>query len=114
MYPGLRIQKLLDEQGVTQRELAFALHLNPNTVNGYIRNRRLPDCETVSRIADYLGTNTDYLLGNTNLRAYPELALNEQEGLLLSRYRIMPTEHKQILEDIAGTLLKNSLPVSTG
>ena len=41
MQIGTRIQKLLTEQGISQCRLAHDLHLNPNTINGYIKNRRL-------------------------------------------------------------------------
>ena len=51
MQLGARIQQLLDEQGIPQYKLAADLHLNPSTVNGYIRGRRLPDCLTLSEIA---------------------------------------------------------------
>lgn len=104
MQLGTRILHILKEQGITQRELANELHLNPNTVNGYIRNRRMPDCETVSKIAFYLNTNTDYLLGNTNLRSYPQLSLTEREAILLSNYRAMSHDRRRILEELAATL----------
>ncbi len=108
MLLGKRMQKLLTEQDITQRRLAADLHLNPNTVNGYIKNRRLPDCITLSRIAHYLGTNVDYLLGNTDIRTYPDLALNEAETRLLNHYRSMDTPHQHMLDELSAALcLKN-------
>lgn len=101
---GTRIQSLLNEQGITQRRLASDLHLNPNTINGYIKNRRLPDCFILSEIARYLGTNIDYLLGNTNIKVYPNLALNEREAHLLSCYRSMSQDRQLILEEISHSL----------
>ncbi len=101
---GSRIRVLLREKGVTQRELAAVLHLSPNTVNGYIQNRRTPDCETISRIAAYLDTSVDYLLGNTSLKSYPRHPLNYDEGRLLNNYRIMDDEKKHILENFSAAL----------
>ena len=65
MQLGIRIRRVLKEKHITQRELAAALYLTPSTINGYIQARRLPDCETLARIAIYLDTSTDYLLGIT-------------------------------------------------
>lgn len=108
MHFGTRIQKLLTEQGITQRKLAADLHLNPNTVNGYIKNRRFPDCITLSQIARYLGTNVDYLLGNTGIKVYPDLSLNEKEELILNHYRSMDEEQKHILEELSAALYARS------
>lgn len=99
-----RLEKLLTEQGISQRKLASDLHLSPNTVNGYIKNRRFPDCETLVQIADYLGTNVDYLLGNTNLRVYPQLPLSEKELFLLNHYRSLDSMYQDMLIEISAAL----------
>lgn len=104
MHFGSRIQVLLTEQGITQRKLAADLNLNPNTLNGYIKNRRSPDCVTLSRIARYLGTNVDYLLGNTNIKIYPDLSLTRQEEFILNHYRSMPPEEQHMLEELSCAL----------
>lgn len=108
IYPGTRIQQLLDEKQITQRKLASDLNLNPNTVNGYIHNRRSPDCITVVQIAEYLGTNVDYLLGHTSIKHYPELELSEEEGRLLGNYRAMNEDYRQILLSLSTVLLTKS------
>ena len=73
MQLGMRIRKVLQEKHITQRELAAALYLTPSTVNGYIQARRLPDCETLARIAIYLDTSADYLLGITGQDESPDI-----------------------------------------
>lgn len=108
MQIGTRIQTLLSEQGIPQCRLAYDLHLNPNTINGYIKNRRLPDCFTLSKIAQYLGTNVDYLLGNTNVKVYPHLLLSEKEVQLLNHYRSMNQEQQHILEELSAALYTHS------
>lgn len=104
MQVGTRIQALLTEQGITQCRLAYDLHLNPNTINGYIKNRRLPDCFTLSQIARYLGTNVDYLLGNTNIKVYPHLSLDEKETQILNHYRSMNQEQRHMFEELSAAL----------
>lgn len=108
MQVGTRIQRLLAEQGIAQCRLAYDLHLNPNTINGYIKNRRLPDCFTLSQIAQYLGTNVDYLLGNTNIKVYPHLSLNEKETQLLNHYRSMNQEQQHMFEELSAALYLHS------
>lgn len=101
---GVRILELMKERGITQRRLAADLHLNPNTVNGYLKSHRFPDCVTLSEIARYLGTNIDYLMGNTSVKVYPALSLTEDETLLLNNYRSMDEERKQMLKEMSSAL----------
>lgn len=108
MLNGTRIEELLYEKGITQRKLASDLYLNPNTVNGYIKNRRSPDCETASRIAEYLDTSIDYLLGNNCLRRYPSVPLNDKENRLVSNYRSLNQQYQYILEELAVSLSRHS------
>lgn len=104
MHPGIRIQKLLVKEGITQRRMATDLNMNPNTVNGYVRQRRLPDCITLVRIAEYLSTSVDYLLGNTEVSAFPERSVSEEEGSLLSNYRVLDEEQRRILLEMSAFL----------
>ena len=107
MQIGTRIKTLLTELGIPQCRLAYDLNLAPNTVNGYIKNRRLPDCQTLSQIARYLGTNVDYLLGNTDVRVYPHLPLNEKETHILNLYRSMSPEQQHIFEELSAALYEH-------
>ena len=108
MINNARIEELLWEKGITQRQLAAALYLSPTTLNGYIKNRRCPDCETASRIADYLGTSIDYLLGNNCLRHYPSVPLNDRENRLISNYRSLNQHNQYILDELAISLCRHS------
>lgn len=104
MNIGMRIQQLLNEKKVSQRQLAEALHLNPNTVNGYIHNRRSPDCETAAAIAAYLNISVDYLLGSSNIRHLSVLPLSRNELLLVDRYRSLDEKGRQLLEELSERL----------
>lgn len=108
MIDGSRIVELLWEKDITQRQLAADLFINPNTLNGYIKNRRSPDCETIGKIAAYLGTSIDYLLGNNCLRHYPAVPLNDHENRLISNYRCLNRHHQRILDELAICLCRNA------
>lgn len=103
---GTRIQILLEEKELTQRKLAADLHLNPNTVNGYIKNRRCPDCETLTKIAAYLDTTVDYLLGSSNFKRRFHLPVTEDEGLLLGNYRALNERDKRVLAELSTSLYR--------
>lgn len=109
MTAGERIQYLLDQKEISQKEFAKKLNIAPTTLSGYIRDKREPDFVTLKRIAISLQTSVDYLLGlpspprtESNLhpneqefiRLYRELSIDQQE-LLLEQARLMTRQNQQ-------------------
>ncbi|MBN2980156.1 helix-turn-helix domain-containing protein [Cohnella algarum] len=63
---GSRIKKLRKERGLTQDDIGRHLGMGRSNV-GHIENgRTIPTSETLDKIANILGTTTDYLLGRSN------------------------------------------------
>ena len=60
---GSRLQKLLYEKNMSQRELSEIIGGMDVTVSRYVRGERVPKADIVTRIAKVLGTTTDYILG---------------------------------------------------
>ena len=60
---GSRISELLNKSGMTQRELAEKIGVTGASVHRYINGDRNPKGSTIVKIADALGTTSDYLLG---------------------------------------------------
>lgn len=60
---GSRISELLNKSGMTQRELAEKIGVTAASVHRYINGDRTPEYSTIVKIADILGTTSDYLLG---------------------------------------------------
>lgn len=58
---GRRIALLRKLQGLSQAQLAYALHISPSTVGMYEQGRREPDLNTVVAMAQLLHTSVDYL-----------------------------------------------------
>ena len=106
MEIGTRILELLEEQEISQRELAKRLHLNYNTVNGYITNRRKPDCEKIALIAQCLDSSADYLVGLSYIRCRQQQMMTKGEGFLIHNYRSLDKSEQKILEDISISLRK--------
>lgn len=62
-----RLKKLRNEKNLTQRELAKLLKLSPSTIAMYETGQRMPDPETLQKIADFFGVSVDYLLGRSDI-----------------------------------------------
>lgn len=107
MIDGARLTSILAERGLTQRQLAAKLYMHPNTLNGYIKNHRSPDCDTIRRIASYLDTSVDYLIGNSCLRTYPQIPLNEPENRIISQFRSLPPGGQQLCQELVTLLCRN-------
>lgn len=61
---GKRILNLLEEKNITQRDFAKMLGITEVSVSRYINGKHIPHSDILSKIAETLGTTTDYLLGN--------------------------------------------------
>lgn len=72
-----RLKELRNEKGLNQRELAAALNLSPSTIGMYETGQRVPDAETLNRIADFFNTSVDYLIGRTDNRKRIADAVND-------------------------------------
>ena len=98
---GARLENLLEEQNISQKQLSRELHIAPSTLNGYLRRDREPDFTTLIKLARYFHVSTDYLLGVTNLRnpAVSADFYNDEEGDLVSIYRALnPKEQNYLLQ----------------
>ena len=65
MNIGEKIKKVMEEQNITQKQLAVRLNVQEATVSRYVNNTREPNAETLANIATALNTTVDYLLGKT-------------------------------------------------
>ncbi|KIL36490.1 XRE family transcriptional regulator [Cohnella kolymensis] len=66
MNIGSRIAFLRGQRHLTQEELASALGISRAALSHYEKNRREPDTETLSKVADLFHVSLDYLVGRTN------------------------------------------------
>lgn len=61
-----RLAELRRQQNKTQQEMADYLGITRPAFTAYESGTREPDYKTLIMLADYLNTNTDYLLGRTD------------------------------------------------
>lgn len=107
MDVGARILTLLEAEGISRQDLAKRLHITYSTLNGYILNRRLPDCEMLFHMADVLHTSSDYLIGRTNLKYYKDLNYSPKESLLISNFRSLNPEMQDLLISISESMYQS-------
>ncbi|UHA71957.1 helix-turn-helix domain-containing protein [Paenibacillus sp. 481] len=65
MSTGNRIAELREYKGWTQEELASMVGITRAALSHYEKNRRKPDFETLTKLADLFGVSIDYLVGRT-------------------------------------------------
>ena len=62
---GDKLSRLLQDKGITQKDLAKAIGVTTAMVNRYIKRNVKPSLETIKKMSDYLTVPSDVLLDNT-------------------------------------------------
>lgn len=93
---GEKILKLIQERGITQKDLAAMIGTTEATMSRYISGDRDPKAEVLANIATALHTTTDYLLGieetGDPVRDFPHI-----ERLIARNAQLMSPEQKKAL-----------------
>lgn len=58
-----RFKELRIKRNITQVDLAKKINVKQETISAYESGKALPSADALIKIADYLNTSTDYLLG---------------------------------------------------
>lgn len=98
------LRELLEDNNITQKQLANDLNIGATTIGNYIRGFREPDFETLKLLATYFNVSTDFLLnfqpGTTN---------DHGEDELLHLYRSLPDKQKTLFLEQGKLLVKLNL-----
>ncbi|MEH2944912.1 helix-turn-helix transcriptional regulator [Lachnospiraceae bacterium KK002] len=97
----IRLENLIEERNLTQKQLSLDLHIASSTVNGYVNNNREPDFATLVRFAQYFNVSTDYLLGLSSEKKPSPSSLSPAEGALIHLYRSLPQERQELIVEQA-------------
>ena len=98
------LRELLEDNDITQKQLATDLNIGTTTIGNYVRGFREPDFEVLKLIATYFNVSTDYLL---NFRSGTTREHGEDE--LLRIYRSLPRVEKQLFLEQGKLLIRHSL-----
>lgn len=61
-----RLRTLRTARGLSTSDIAAVLDVSERNVQLYEKGQRKPTIEGLSKLADYFGVSTDYLLGRTD------------------------------------------------
>lgn len=98
-----RLKKLCDERGISTYKACTEIGLNRAAVAKW-KNGSIPSGSTASKLAEYFGVTTDYLLGKEEQKksVLSEADLTEGELRILSAFREMSPERQKALADLLG------------
>lgn len=85
------LRELLNDQGITQKQLAMRLNIAASTLGNYIQDSREPDFETLKRLADFFNVSVDYLIGHRTPKAHTHM-----EDELLCIFRSLPIDQQEL------------------
>lgn len=102
MTTGERISSLRSERGLTQLELAQALHISNSALSQYESGARTVSDDLKFKFASYFDVSLDYLMGRTDIRKAftPEEvnALPEAQALREVMETLSPEDRQRVLE----------------
>ncbi|GHU81686.1 hypothetical protein AGMMS50284_2070 [Clostridia bacterium] len=75
-----RLYALRKEKNVKQSELADAIGCSRVAITNYEKGTRMPDCDTLRKIAEVFDVQTDYLLGSTQNATVENISIANQYG----------------------------------
>ena len=94
-------KKIREKRNITQIRLSTGIDVSQETISAYESGRAMPSAETLVRIADFLNTSTDYLLGRIDKDVSFLQVINdkvdEDINCLLNNYALLNSEQKKDL-----------------
>lgn len=105
----MRIREARERQNLQQKELAAKLRIAQNTLSQYETGKREPDLETLKRIADTLGTTTDYLLDrevSRDTKKEPTPVSESGPSLYPPEYDLLSPADKELVDNMIRSLAR--------
>ena len=97
----------LELKGITQKDLAQYLGVNPSSVNDWIKEKKYPRIDKIEMIARYFGVLKSDLIEDKGInKNLPQpQTLTEGEEMLLELFRKVPDEDKQMVLNMVRVAL---------
>lgn len=97
----------IDKRGVTQKDVAHYVGVNPSSVNDWIKCKKYPRIDKIEMIANYFGIRKSDLIEEKGInKTLPQpQVLTEEESALIELFRGVPADKQQtVLEMIRVAL----------
>ena len=105
-----RIKELREQHKLTQEKLASQIDVSPSTVGGYENTGRLPDLETLKKIAELFDVSLDYAAGYTDVpytfKNADAFLISDEEMRFMSVFRQLDAAEKAALYELIRLLVK--------
>lgn len=115
---GERLSELRKKKKVSQSEVADYIELTVAAYQNYETGRREAGYEIISKLADFYGVTTDYLLGRPEATA-PKSAIDSlveehslhaiEESLLRMYFKLEPKKRAEFMQSVLDDVQKNML-----
>ncbi len=96
-----KLRLLIEEQDLTQKQLAYDLKIPVSTLGGYVQGTSEPDFQTLKIIANYFDVTTDYLLD-----FYTNQVKSSKEVDLLRIFRSLSPEQQDLYLEQGKAFIK--------
>ncbi|MCL2797708.1 MAG: helix-turn-helix domain-containing protein [Firmicutes bacterium] len=113
-----RILLLIEQRGITRYRLSKDVGISEGAITSWTKNVQKPSTDWVVKIAEYFKVSTDFLLGVTE---NPETSAAKRRGEyskdetdLVSTYRLLTPNSKQIVQTVAEMELRHVKTVAQG
>lgn len=86
-----RIKELREFHNITAKQLASKVDVSPGAISRYENGCRIPDGDTLKRIANFFNVSIDYILGNDY---QPSVSFDAINSIVVNN----PSSRKEILD----------------
>ena len=94
----MNLKRIREKRHITQIKLSTEVEVSQEAISAYESGKALPSVETLIKLANYLNTSTDYLLGLTdNDLKVNDIKSNDYDELISVYNRLDKDAKKDIL-----------------
>ena len=102
---GENIKKVCQLKGIRQIEISEHMKVSQGTVSNWFKGTNSIDIENLAELCSFLGVSLDQIFGVAPLT--PEVTLSQEETDLLSMFRALNSEGKDMLMSTARAFAGN-------
>ena len=98
----------LEQTGKTQKEIADYLHVNPSSVNDWIKAKKYPRIDKIEMLSIYFGILKSDLIEEKGInKSLPQpQTLTEGEKMMVDLFRQVPADKQQMVLEMIRVALK--------
>ena len=85
-----RLKELRNARSLMQKDISRIFNVSMGAVGNWESGKRIPDTDTLVRIADYFGVSVDYLIGHDTPETARRPAISAEDLRLLEAYHANP------------------------